>query len=82
MPRWTDVLVEIYYAMEQYRYCQKLTREVKGSLTYLREIIKILEKHDLIEVVPTSKIKRIYLTERGKRVTLLILQIRSELKCL
>jgi len=39
MPRWNDVLVEIYNAMEQYRYCQKLTREVKGSLTYLREII-------------------------------------------
>ncbi len=82
MPRWSDVLVEIYKRAEFHRYCEKLNRGVKGSLSHLREIVKLLEKHDLIEIVPTRKIKRINLTERGKRVSISILNIKSEIRCI
>lgn len=82
MPRWSDVLVEIYKKEEIHRYCEKLNRGVKGSLSHLREIVKLLEKYDLIEITPTRKIKRINLTERGKKVSISIINIQSELRCI
>jgi Mn-dependent DtxR family transcriptional regulator len=82
MPRWNNVLVGINNSMDQYSYCQRLSRQVKGSLTYLREIVKLLEENDLVEVIPSRKIKRLVLTEKGKKVTVSILNIKSELRCL
>lgn len=82
MPRWSDVLVEISKRAEIHRYCEKLNKGVKGSLSHLREIVKLLEKYDLIEIAPTRKIKKIMLTERGKRVSISILNIKSELSCI
>jgi len=80
LPRWNDVLVEIYSSANGNRYCQKLNRGVKGSLTHLREVVRLLEKYELIEIVPTKKIKQINLTEKGKRVCINIMNLKSELK--
>ena len=80
MPRWGDVLVEIYKSEERYRYCEKLNRGVKGSRSHIREIVKLLEECNLIEIIPTKKIRKLALTEKGHKVTLAILTIRSELR--
>ena len=80
LPRWNDVLVEIYGSDNGNRYCQKLNRGVKGSLTHLREVVRLLEKYELIEIVPTKKIKQINLTEKGKRACINIMNLKSELK--
>ena len=78
LPRWNDVLVEIYGAANENRYCQKLNRGVKGSLTHLREVVRLLERYELIEIVPTKKIKQINLTEKGRRVCIHIINLKSE----
>ena len=81
LPRWNDVLVEIYRAVNGNRYCQKLNGNVKGSLTHLREIVRLLEKYELIVIVPTKKIKQINLTEKGRRASIHIMNLKSALKC-
>jgi len=79
LPKWGDVLVEIYKAREHNRYCQRINREVKASINHLRAIVKMLEGAKLIEIVPTKKIKRINLTEKGESVATSIMKIKSEL---
>ncbi len=79
LPKWNDVLLEIYRSPEKYRYCEKLNRSVKASLTHLREILHLLAANNLIEFIPSSKIKRIALTEKGKLVALLVMDVRTAL---
>ena len=73
------MLLEIHRSPEGKRYCEKLTRQVKGSRTHLRDVVKMLEQHKLIRIEPTSKMKMLSLTEKGKKVALNLLEIRSEL---
>lgn len=80
LPKWSKIITEIYKTPEHYRYCQKINRGVKASLNHLRTVIKLLETAQLIEIVPTKKIKRINLTEKGKRVAVYILNIESEIR--
>ena len=80
LPKWSEILVEIYKAPEHSRYCQKINREVKASINHLRTIVKSLEEAKLIEIIPTKKIKRINVTEKGKRIVVCILNIKSELR--
>ena len=80
MPRWNDVLVEIHRSQERNRYCEKLNRSVKGSRSHIREIVKLLARYNLIEIRAAKKIKKLALTEKGEKVTLSILQIKSELR--
>lgn len=80
LPRWNDVLVEISRTPNQYRYCQKLNRGIKASSNHIRAIVKLLEQNRLVEIIPSPKIKRIRLTEKGDRVTLYFLKIRTELR--
>lgn len=61
------------------RYSEKLHRHVKGSMSHLRVVIRMLEKHELIRVAPIGKIKWLVLTEKGKTVALHLLEIRGEL---
>jgi len=79
LPRWHDVLLEIHKARDNSRYCEKLNRRVQASLTHMREIVRLLADHHLIEIVPNGKTKALVLTEKGKTVALLILSIKSEL---
>ena len=80
LPRWNDVLVEIHNEVHGNRYCQKLIRRVKGSLTHLREVVRLLEKSELVKIVPTKKIKQINLTEKGRRACIHIMNLKSELQ--
>ena len=79
LPRWNDVLLEIYKSGERNPYCEKLNRSLKASLTHIRDIVKSLAEHSLVEVKPNHKIKRLALTKRGKRVAVWIFQIKAEL---
>ena len=78
-PRWNEVLVAIYNNNGKTSYCQRINRRVKGSLTHLRNIVKLLEKKSLIEIQSMKKIKRLVLTEKGKRVTVALQQVKEEL---
>lgn len=80
LPRWNDVLLEIYKSQERDSYCEKLNRAVKGSRTHLREIVKSLAKSELVEILPDKKIKKLALTEKGRRVSLCIQQMKSDLR--
>jgi len=72
-------LLEIYRTEDRNRYCEKLNRRIKASLTHIREIVRLLAKHSLIQIKPNHKIKRLALTERGKRVAALLQEIKLEL---
>ncbi len=79
MPRWHDVLLEIYKARERDCYCERLNRRVRASLTHVREIVRLLADNGLIEILPGARTKRIALTEKGRRIAASILDLRSEL---
>lgn len=80
MPKWNHVLLEIHRSREHQRYCERLNRTVKCSMTHLRDVVKHLERHGLIEFKPASKVKHIEITDKGKRVIYCIMQMKSELK--
>lgn len=81
MPRWNDVLLEIYNTHPRYRYCQKLNRGVKASANHIRAIVRLLYENNLIEIVPTKKIRFIEITGKGKAIAVLLLKLRTELRC-
>lgn len=79
LPRWNQVLLEIYKSQNKPSYSQKLNRRLKASLTHIREIIKQLVAYKLVEVRPKHRIKRLVLTDRGRRVAASLQEIRYEL---
>lgn len=79
MPRWNDVLLAIYKSRGSCRYCEKLNRTVRASRTHIREIVRTMALHKLIEVIHTNKIKRLELTEKGKKIAGYVMGIRAEL---
>ncbi|MBN4081221.1 hypothetical protein JYT44_02530 [Caldithrix abyssi] len=81
MPRWNDVLVEIYNTHPKYRYCQKLNRGVKASTNHIRAIVELLDENNLIEIFPTKKIRFIKITGKGESVAILLLELRTALRC-
>ena len=80
MPRWYYVLAQLYKLPEHKRYCQRLCRAVNASANHVRTIVRELEAKGLVEIVPAKKIKRIHVTEKGKRVALSMIHIQSELR--
>jgi|APFre7841882654_1041346.scaffolds.fasta_scaffold91566_1 predicted transcriptional regulator len=79
LPRWNDVLLELYKSQQRQNYCEKLNRRVKTSRSHIQAIVKLLEKNGLITITPGKKLKKLSLTERGKDVATAIQQLRSEL---
>ena len=79
VPRWNDVLLAIHQTPEKHRYTQKIITKTKASSTQVGEIIKQLEKYNLIEINPGLKIKKINLTEKGKKIALAVMSIKLEL---
>ena len=77
LPIWIEVLVELYKAPDYKRYCQRMNQEVKTSMTHLRAVVKRLSEKSLIEIVPTKKINRIIVTEKGKRIAVAVQDIKS-----
>lgn len=80
LPRWYDVLAQLYKLPEHKRYCQRLCRAVNASANHVRTIVRELEAKGLVEIIPTKKIKRIHMTDKGKRVALSMIDIQSELR--
>ena len=78
IPRWQYVLLAIHKAPVHHRYSEKLNRQIKGSRTYLRTVVKRLAKNGLIEIEPMGQKKSLILTEKGLRVATSIMQLRSE----
>jgi predicted transcriptional regulator len=74
------VLLEISQSPEQARYCERLNRKLKTSLTHLRGISRQLEIHQLIEIEKGNKIKHLILTEKGRRIAESLSNIKFELK--
>jgi len=79
VPRWNDVLLEIHKSQERYRYCEKIIRRIKGSKTQVREIVKQLEISKLIEIAPGKKVKKLSVTEKGRKIAIAIMEIKAEL---
>ena len=77
LPKWSDVLLGIYKSPESKRYCQKITPNVKSTINHIRKVVKVLAKAELIQIKPTKKIKRIYLTKKGEEVAIALLNIKS-----
>ena len=80
LPVWIEVLVHLHRAPDCKRYCQRLSREVDTSINHLRAVVRRLAEKNLVEIVSTKKIKRIIVTERGKRIAVAVQSIKSELK--
>jgi Mn-dependent DtxR family transcriptional regulator len=78
LPRWSDVLIEIYKSQESKRYCQRLNRRIQGSLTHLREVVRWLAQNNLVIITPTSKVKQLALTEKGERIAQYIIRMKLE----
>ena len=79
LPRWNDILVEIHRNQQRENYCKNLIRRVRGSLTHISDTVAILAERGLVEIDGSQKIKRIVLTEKGKKVAESIMIIRSEM---
>jgi predicted transcriptional regulator len=79
LPRWSDILIEIYKSQENRRYCEKLNRRIRGSMTHLREVVRWLAQNGLVTITPTTKVKRLSLTEKGVKVAEYIISMKLEL---
>ena len=79
LPRWIHVLLEIYKSQNKPSYCQRINRRLKASLSHIREIIKQLVTYKLVEIRPKHRIKRLVLTDRGRRIAASLQEIRYEL---
>lgn len=75
MPKWHTVLVEILKSRENHRYAEKLNRRLKSSKTHLRKVVRSLEQQGLVTIVPDTKIKRLIITEKGRRVASFLMEI-------
>ena len=80
LPRWGDVLVQLLRTPVSKRYCQKICREVETSSNHVRAIVSRLAERHLIEIIPTRKIKRILVTDKGRKIALAFQTIKSELR--
>lgn len=80
LPKWNEILIAIYKAQQRKPYAQKLNREIKGSLTHLREVVKALADFQLIEIYEGKKAKQIVLTEKGRQVAEKLISVREYLR--
>ena len=80
LPRWNEILIEIYKSQDRNNYCEKINRNIKGSLTYLREVVKLFAENNLIEISSENKIKRLIMTEKGKVITSALMIVKTELQ--
>lgn len=76
IPRWIDILLAIHKSPEQRSYCERLNRSVRCSLTYFRNTVALMAKHDLLEILDGRKIKILRLTERGHQLASSVLALK------
>lgn len=75
LPKWTDLLVTLYNTPEQQRYCGRLYRTTGITTRHLRDLVTQLEARDIIHREIKSKIKYVYLTDKGLKLAKLLVQI-------
>jgi len=80
LTKWNEILIAISNCQRRCCYCEKLSRKISGSLTYLRDTIKALANNELIEIKPDKKIKWLYLTGKGKKISCALQEIKEEMK--
>lgn len=79
LPKWNEIILEIYRNRRGFSYSQKLNRRVKGSIGYFGYMVKALASKNLVRIIPTKNIKRLELTDKGKKVASAISDIKSEI---
>ena len=77
--RWTDALLAIHRSKEPQCYCERLCRVIGCSRTHIRVIVKLLVENELVEIIPVKNVEKLCLTKKGRRVTMSLLALRSEL---
>ena len=80
LPKWTEVLIALYNAPAEQRYCGKLHRKTGMTIRHLRNLIADLEDMSILSRECRRKIKYITLTDTGERLAELLLQIHPELR--
>jgi len=75
LPKWTKLLVILYQTQARQRYCGKLHRKTGMTVRHMRDLIIDLEKLNLVSRQEGSKIRYIDLTESGKRLARMFLEV-------
>ena len=79
LPKWNEILLEIYSNRRGYSYCQKLNKSVRGSIGYIGHMVKALARKNLVRITPKKNINRLELTDKGKKVASAIFEIKTEI---
>lgn len=80
LPKWTELVVMLYNTPPEQRYCEKLHRRTGMTIRHLRNLTSDLEDMKIIERREEGKIKYITLTDTGKRLAELFLEVYPTLK--
>ena len=75
LPKWTKLLVILYNTPARHRYCGKLHRKTGMTVRHVRDLITDLEKLNLVSRQEGAKIRYINLTESGKRLAKMFLEV-------
>ena len=78
IPRWQHILLVIYKSPERERYGERLNRIVQGSRTHLRVVLQGLVREGLITMKVRKNKKPVILTEKGERMAIALMELRSE----
>ena len=80
LPKWTELVAALHNAPPEERYCEKLHRRTGMTIRHLRNLMSDLEDMKIIERKEDGKIKYISLTDKGKRIAELFMEIYPALK--
>ena len=80
LPKWTELLVALFNAPPEQRYCGRLARSTGMTTRHLRNLVAQLERMDIVKRRNGSKIRYITLTKTGGRLAELLIEIFPTLK--
>ncbi|AKG92297.1 hypothetical protein GAH_00350 [Geoglobus ahangari] len=74
-----EVLVKIYEAEKNgdYAYPLSISREVGSPYSYISKVLGVFEENALIESEFEGRIRKVRLTEEGKRVAELLIELKK-----
>ncbi len=77
-----DIMVKIYQAEKkgESAYPLSISKEVGSPYSYISKVLGIFEQNALIESEFEGRIRKVRLTEDGKRVAELLIELRKALK--
>jgi DNA-binding MarR family transcriptional regulator len=80
LPKWTELVVALYNAPAEHRYCGKLYRKTGMTTRHVRNLISQLERMHIVKRQHGRKVKYIHLTTTGERLAELLIEIFPTLK--